>query len=116
MVFGNYAKTTGRTGLVVTVIMVVVVNWHAPPGRKAAPVYWLARVKALFMELDDTSVKRAVKCCNAKNQKSRMSAIWQTKVAYVINPQHLATREQQPGITCCVTWNHPVALLATRRA
>ncbi|MDY0981068.1 MULTISPECIES: hypothetical protein [Stenotrophomonas] len=70
VVFGNYAKTTGRTRRVVTVVMVVVpvarATLRMPPVRAVERSVTVAAART--MDQENYADRVLVKCCTAKSQ------------------------------------------------
>jgi len=67
VVFGNYAKTTGRTGRVVAVVMMVVpvdTVW-LPAEAGTSTVAWAA---VMTMGQENYAAALLVKCCAAKDR------------------------------------------------
>jgi len=67
VVFGNYAKTTGRTGRVVAVVMMVVpVDTVCPPAEAGRSSWTWAAVMTMGQE--NYAAALLVKCCGAKDR------------------------------------------------
>jgi hypothetical protein len=85
VVFGNYAKTTGRTRRVVTVVIVVV----PVAGAALRPLPWEAVANssavaaARTMGQENYAGVPLVKCCTAKSRLRRSADIVAQKVANV---------------------------------